>query len=57
MKKREVKVVNIDLINLNSILCLSIEDIEHYDKFRLSRDDFREYYGQTQTQTQKQTQK
>ena len=50
MKKREVKVVNIDLINLNSILCLSIEDIEHYDKLRLSRDDFREYYGQTQTQ-------
>jgi hypothetical protein len=49
MKKREVKVVNIDLINLNSILCLTIEDIEHYDKLRLSRDDFREYYGQTQT--------
>ena len=44
-KKKKIKIVNTDLINLNSILCLSLEYIEHYYKHRMSRDDFREYYG------------
>lgn len=42
-KKR--KVVDTELTNLNSILYLSLKDIEHYDRHRLSRDDFREYYA------------
>lgn len=41
-KKR--KIVDTKLTNLNSILYLSLKDIEHYDKHRLSKDDFREYY-------------
>lgn len=44
-RKKISRSINTDLINLNSILYLSFEDIEHYDRHSLSKDDFREYYG------------
>jgi hypothetical protein len=41
--KKKIKTIDTNLINLNSILYLSIEDIEYYDKNRVPRYVFRQY--------------